>query len=114
MLPPSGRRGGVSGAVHVGWGHLSCDGQPTVCLTPPGNGRSGTARPGSAAVKAKPPQRHQTRPADVNPQGKPLVFLLSDGQLKDEAWLEDVNGLLNAGEVPNLFPADERMAVGGA
>jgi dynein heavy chain len=42
------------------------------------------------------------------------VFLLSDGQLKDEAWLEDVNGLLNAGEVPNLFPADERMAVGGA
>jgi dynein heavy chain len=40
------------------------------------------------------------------------VFLLSDGQLKEEAWLEDVNNLLNAGEVPNMFLPDERMAVG--
>jgi hypothetical protein len=56
---------------------------------------------------SRPPSRHQ---------GKRLAFLLSDGQLKDEAWLEDVNGLLNAGEVPNLFPQDERMQArrGGA
>lgn len=40
------------------------------------------------------------------------MFLLSDGQLKDEAWLEDINNLLNSGEVPNLFSGDERAQVG--
>lgn len=39
------------------------------------------------------------------------MFLLSDGQLKEEAWLEDVNNLLNSGEVPNMFAADEKMQV---
>ena len=39
------------------------------------------------------------------------MFLLSDAQLKDEAWLEDVNNLLNGGEVPNMFSADERAQV---
>jgi len=31
--------------------------------------------------------------------------------VKDEAYLEDINGLLNAGEVPNLFPADEKAQI---
>lgn len=31
------------------------------------------------------------------------------GQIKDEACMEDLNNLLNGGEVPNLFPADERL-----
>ena len=31
--------------------------------------------------------------------------------MKDEAYLEDINGLLNAGEVPNLFPADEKAQI---
>jgi len=39
------------------------------------------------------------------------VFLLTDTQIKEEAFLEDVDGLLNAGEVPNLFALDERAEI---
>ncbi|CAJ1405697.1 unnamed protein product [Effrenium voratum] len=35
------------------------------------------------------------------------VFLFSDTQIKDEGFVEDVNNLLNTGEIPNLFPAEE-------
>ena len=42
-------------------------------------------------------------------EGKPTVFLLTDTQIKQEAFLEDVDGLLNAGEVPNLFALDEKQ-----
>lgn len=44
-------------------------------------------------------------------QGKSTVFLFADTQIKDESYLEDINGLLNAGEVPNLFPADEKAMI---
>ena len=37
----------------------------------------------------------------------PTVFLFADTQVKDEAMVEDINNILNAGEVPNLFPGDE-------
>ena len=39
--------------------------------------------------------------------GKPHTFLFNDTQIADESFLEDVNGLLNAGEVSSLFAADE-------
>lgn len=39
------------------------------------------------------------------------VFLFSDTQIKDEAFVEDLNNLLNMGQVPNLFAADELMAI---
>lgn len=39
------------------------------------------------------------------------VFLFTDTQIKQESFLEDVNNLLNAGEVPNLFPVDEKQEV---
>ncbi|PNH03664.1 Dynein heavy chain 7, axonemal [Tetrabaena socialis] len=42
---------------------------------------------------------------------KPVVFLFSDTQIKAESFVEDVNNLLNSGEVPNMFPYDERAAV---
>ena len=42
---------------------------------------------------------------------KQVVFLFSDTQIKEETFVEDINGILNAGEVPNLFPLDERMAI---
>lgn len=32
-------------------------------------------------------------------EGKPTVFLFSDTQIKDEAFVEDINNILNAGEV---------------
>ena len=40
--------------------------------------------------------------------GKPTVFLLTDTQIKEESFLEDVDSLLNTGEVPNLFAVDEK------
>ncbi|XP_078701931.1 dynein axonemal heavy chain 7-like isoform X3 [Branchiostoma floridae x Branchiostoma belcheri] len=39
------------------------------------------------------------------------VFLFTDTQIKEESFLEDVNGLLNAGEVPNLFALDEKNEI---
>jgi dynein heavy chain len=41
-------------------------------------------------------------------QGQQTVFLITDSQIKEERFLEDVDSLLNTGEVPNLFQADER------
>jgi dynein heavy chain len=37
------------------------------------------------------------------------VFLFNDTQLKLEQFLEDINNILNTGEVPNLYPKDEIM-----
>ncbi|XP_069839698.1 dynein axonemal heavy chain 7 isoform X1 [Dendropsophus ebraccatus] len=39
------------------------------------------------------------------------VFLFTDTQIKKESFLEDINNLLNAGEVPNLFAADEKQEI---
>eukprot|EP00698_Gefionella_okellyi_P019150 TRINITY_DN5834_c0_g2_i1.p1 TRINITY_DN5834_c0_g2~~TRINITY_DN5834_c0_g2_i1.p1 ORF type:complete len:4046 (-),score=1123.04 TRINITY_DN5834_c0_g2_i1:354-12491(-) len=43
--------------------------------------------------------------------GKPTVFLLSDTQIKDETYLEDINNLLNTGEVPNLYSPEEMSGI---
>lgn len=42
---------------------------------------------------------------------EPQVFLFSDTQIVKESFLEDINNLLNSGEIPNLFPADEKIAI---
>uniref|UniRef100_A0A8D0HPP8 Dynein axonemal heavy chain 7 n=1 Tax=Sphenodon punctatus TaxID=8508 RepID=A0A8D0HPP8_SPHPU len=39
------------------------------------------------------------------------VFLFTDAQIKKESFLEDINNLLNAGEVPNLFAVDEKQEI---
>lgn len=38
---------------------------------------------------------------------KPVVFCLSDTQIQDESFVEDVSSLLNVYEVPNLFPSSD-------
>jgi dynein heavy chain len=38
-------------------------------------------------------------------------FLFTDTQIKEENFLEDINNLLNAGEVPNIFPQDEKQEI---
>ena len=43
--------------------------------------------------------------------GKPTTFLITDSQLKDDSFLEDIDQLLNTGEVPNLFATDEKQEV---
>jgi len=44
-------------------------------------------------------------------QGKPTVFIFTDTQIVNEAFVEDINSLLGSGEVPNLYAADETAAI---
>jgi len=44
-------------------------------------------------------------------QNKPTVFLMTDSQIKEESFLEDIDSLLNSGEVPNLFAMDEKAEI---
>ena len=44
----------------------------------------------------------------------PMTFLFSDTQIKNETFVEDINNMLNNGEVPNIFPSDERAAIAEA
>ena len=43
--------------------------------------------------------------------GDSTVFCFSDTQVKTESMVEDISNILNAGEVPNLFPGDEVASV---
>eukprot|EP00040_Diaphanoeca_grandis_P037927 m.251570 g.251570 ORF g.251570 m.251570 type:complete len:3992 (+) comp33898_c0_seq1:283-12258(+) len=40
-----------------------------------------------------------------------IVFLLNDTQIKEESFLEDVDALLNSGEVANIFEPEERAQI---
>lgn len=44
----------------------------------------------------------------VGGEGKSTLFLFSDTEIKDESFVEDINIILNTGEVPNLFASDEK------
>ncbi|PAA47942.1 hypothetical protein BOX15_Mlig003862g8 [Macrostomum lignano] len=44
-------------------------------------------------------------------EGKKTVFLMADTQIKEETFLEDIDNLLNTGEIPNLFPNDEKVEI---
>ena len=46
--------------------------------------------------------------------GRQTVFLFTDTQVKYESFLEDLNNLLNTGDVPNLFPSDEKAQIAEA
>ncbi|XP_041955531.1 dynein heavy chain 12, axonemal isoform X1 [Alosa sapidissima] len=53
--------------------------------------------------------KHLLKSAGV--KGQKTVFLLTDAQIKEEAFLEDVDSVLNTGEVPNLFAVDEKQEI---
>ncbi|KAK0675118.1 DYH3 protein, partial [Pygoscelis papua] len=42
---------------------------------------------------------------------KNVSFLFCDNQIKDEAFVEDINMLLNTGDVPNIFATDEKAEI---
>jgi dynein heavy chain len=44
----------------------------------------------------------------VGGKGNATSFIFTDNSIKEEAFLEDVNNILNTGEVPNIFPPDEK------
>uniref|UniRef100_A0A8C0W387 Dynein axonemal heavy chain 1 n=1 Tax=Castor canadensis TaxID=51338 RepID=A0A8C0W387_CASCN len=41
-------------------------------------------------------------------QNLPITFLFSDTQIKNESFLEDINNVLNSGDIPNLYNAEEQ------
>ncbi|EDL24804.1 mCG3819, partial [Mus musculus] len=41
-------------------------------------------------------------------QNLPITFLFSDTQIKNESFLEDINNVLNSGDIPNIYSADEQ------
>ncbi|CAB0032367.1 unnamed protein product [Trichogramma brassicae] len=43
--------------------------------------------------------------------GKDSTFLFTEGQIKMEAFLGDIDGLLNSGEVPNLYTVEEKQEI---
>lgn len=43
----------------------------------------------------------------VGAEEQQKVFIFSDSQILKESFLEDINNILNAGEVPNMFGQDE-------
>ncbi|KAI4500182.1 hypothetical protein M0802_004599 [Mischocyttarus mexicanus] len=43
--------------------------------------------------------------------GKPTVFLFGDNQITDESFVEDINILLNTGDVPNLYGTEEMATI---
>lgn len=44
-------------------------------------------------------------------EGKPITFFLSDNQIIDESFIEDINMLLNTGDIPNLYQSEERVDI---
>ena len=47
-------------------------------------------------------------------EGKPVVFLLTDTQISKESFLEDVNNLLNTGDVPGMFAPEDKERILGS
>jgi hypothetical protein len=44
-------------------------------------------------------------------EGKQTTFLFADSQIKDESFMEDISMILNTGDVPNLYAADEKADI---
>jgi len=44
-------------------------------------------------------------------KNRSIIFLFAEGQMKKEYFLQDIDALLNSGEVPNLFTIDEQQNI---
>lgn len=44
-------------------------------------------------------------------EGKSITFFLSDNQITNESFVEDISMLLNIGDIPNLYQSEERIEI---
>lgn len=44
-------------------------------------------------------------------EGKPIVFLFADTQIAVETFTEDINMILNTGDIPNLYQPEEKADI---
>lgn len=44
-------------------------------------------------------------------EGRHVAFLFTDNHIVSESFVEDINNMLNSGEITGLFPADERERI---
>ena len=54
------------------------------------------------------PRRPKEPHVQTGIEGTPTVFLFTDTQIVTEGFVEDINNILNSGEVPGLFAQDEK------
>jgi len=44
-------------------------------------------------------------------EGRHTTFFFADSQIKDESFMEDISMILNTGDLPNLYAADEKADI---
>ncbi|XP_025927284.1 dynein heavy chain 1, axonemal [Apteryx rowi] len=44
-------------------------------------------------------------------QSLPMTFLFADTQIKSESFLEDINSMLNSGDIPNIYNPDDQEQI---
>lgn len=47
----------------------------------------------------------------VGVKGTSTTFIVTDNSIKEESFLEDINNILNTGEVPNIFNVEEKAEI---
>eukprot|EP00392_Amoebophrya_sp_AT5.2_P001969 g1974.t1 len=100
LLGGGQKNGGDAGETQVG--HQDHSGPPGA------ESAAGTSTQGTTASAPGPGGGlGAPRQISVSLNSSPTCFLLNENQILHESFLEDVNSLLNAGEVPNLLSAQE-------
>ena len=48
---------------------------------------------------------------EKKPLGQPMSLMIQDSQINSDQILEDINNLLNSGDIPNLFFRDDKEKI---
>lgn len=84
--------------------YIQCHSKLPSCTEPPGVSSNHELRHVGTPA-------HSTCTVQAGIEGKCTVFLFSDTQIVCESFLEDINNMLNSGDVPGMFAQDEKDRV---